>query len=221
MDALVLLSGLFGALGLSRVPFSACAATDSHIEPAAEGGTVDRDEDHLCMARLAAGETSALRLIFDRWKLPLLSYFYRALASRADAEDLALQTFERVYRAASRYRPEARFSTWLFSVARRELLRELRRRRRKPVDPVAPEDLEGVDGRGSSACPGEVAELEEALLVALQSLPERQRSVLLLTASGDHSRSEIAEMLSISVGNLDVVLHRARQALRAVFRKET
>ena len=132
--------------------------------PADDTGDDDRD----CMARIVAGDTSALRPIFDRWKLPLLSYFYRSLGSRADAEDLALQVFDRVYRAASRYRMDARFSSWLFAIARGELLHELRRRRRKPVEPVSPEELEEV----GLAC-DHTAEAEEHLLARLQELPEQ------------------------------------------------
>lgn len=168
--------------------------------------------DAACMARLAGGDMGALRPIFDRWKLPLLSYFYRSLGSRADAEDLALQTFERLYRAAGRYRPEAAFPSWLFAIARGELLHELRRRRRKPVVPVPPDDLDGID---PAPAPGR--ELEEILLVALQELPERQRSAVILAAAGELGLAEIARTLGVSLNNLHVILHRARAALRARF----
>ena len=188
-------------------------SADSRIE-------ADSGEDHRCMARLAEGDTHALRPIFDRWKLPLLSYFYRALGSHADAEDLALQTFERVYRAAGRYRPDAKFSTWLFTIARRELLHEMRRRRRKPVEPVAPGDLEWIGLDALEIDRSRAAELEEQLLVALQQLPERQRSALLLASAGDLSHAQIAASLGVSENNLNVILHRARQALRALFREQ-
>lgn len=168
------------------------------------------------MARLAAGETHALQPIFDRWKLPLLTYFYRALGSHADAEDLVLQTFARVHRAADRYRPEARFTTWLFAIARRELLHELRRQRRKPVEPVPPEDLDLSLVSGQTADPQRVREAEEHLLSALQRLPERERSALLLASSGDHSHADLATTLGVSPGNLSVILHRAREKLRVL-----
>jgi RNA polymerase sigma-70 factor (ECF subfamily) len=166
------------------------------------------------MARLVAGDTGALRPIFDRWKLPLISYLYRALGSRADAEDLALRVFERVYRAAPRFRADARFSTWLFAIARGELLHELRRRRRKPLEPVAPEEL-----AETSVAADYSAELEEHLLAALQELPERQRSAILLAAAGELDHAAIAAALGVSVNNLNVILHRARQTLRTLFRK--
>lgn len=186
------------------------------LVPEALAAAVDDGDlaDRRCMERLAAGDTQALRPIFDRWKLPLLSYFYRALGSRADAEDLALQVFERVYRAAPRFRVEARFSTWLFAIARGELLHELRRRRRKPLEPVAPDEL-----AATGAATDHTAEMEEHLLVALQQLPERERSAVLLAATGDLDHAGIAAALGVSVNNLNVILHRARRTLRDLFQK--
>lgn len=194
-------------LGLAAPAFSA-----PKVETAA--GEADADADRRDMARLVAGDTHALRPIFDRWKLPLLSYFYRALGSRADAEDLALQVFERVYQAAHRFRTDARFSTWIFAIARGELLHELRRRRRKPLEPVAPEEL------AETGAPADhTREMEEHLLAALQQLPERQRSAILLAAAGDLDHAGIAAALGVSVNNLNVILHRARQSLRDLFAK--
>jgi len=177
------------------------------------------DTDATCLVRVARGDPDALQPIFDRWKLPLLSYFYRSLGSRADAEDLTLQTFERVYRAADRYKPEFRFSTWLFSIARRELLHELRRRRRKPVAPVPTEELALLPADTQASSTQIASEMEEQLLEALQELPERQRTAVLLAAAGDLSHSEIAGSLQVSESNLNVILHRARHALRTLFRQ--
>lgn len=175
------------------------------------------DPDQACMLRLARGETEALRPLFDRWKLPLITYFYRSVGSHADAEDLTLQTFEKVYRASGRYRPEARFSTWLFAIARNELRHEWRRLRRKPVDPLPAEmfdRIEGLSGEASSA----FRELEEHLLLGLQTLPERQRTALLLSAAGELDHAGIAGLLQVSVNNLNVILHRARASLRRALR---
>ena len=193
----------------ARVWVWLAAPTRAAMEPEDTAGAARDVEDRRDMARLAAGDTQALRPLFDRWKLPMLSYFYRSLGSRADAEDLTLQVFERVHRAAGRFRPEARFSTWLFAIARGELLHELRRRRRKPLEPVAPEDLADI----GVPC-DRTAETEEHLLAALQELPERQRSAVLLAAAGELDHAAIAGALGVSVNNLNVILHRARQALR-------
>ena len=192
-----------------------------HSQAESFGDTNPSDDDAACMLRVIRGNPDALQPIFDRWKLPLLSYFYRALGSRADAEDLTLTTFERVYRGAKRFDPQTKFSTWLFSVARNELLHELRRRRRKPVEAVPPSDLAFLSSDDSAADCRLAAELEEQLLIALQELPERQRSAILLTAAGELSHEEIADSLKISGNNLNVILHRARQALKALFHSHT
>lgn len=191
------------------------AAADPGPPPGA--ATTATDADHACLLLVAAGDPDALQPLFERWKLPLLNFFYRALGSRADAEDLALQTFDRVYRAAARYRPEAKFSAWLFAIARRELLHELRRRRRKPVEPVPPEDLALLAADASPEQHRRAAELEEQLLACLQQLPERQRTALLLTTAGELSPADIATALRVSPNHLNVLLHRARRTLRRLF----
>ncbi|HEY0945739.1 MAG TPA: sigma-70 family RNA polymerase sigma factor [Opitutaceae bacterium] len=204
------------ALRLAPAPLAALVSWMSlEAPPGTDGDTADDDRRH--MERLAAGESEALRPLFDRWKLPLLSYFYRSLGSHADAEDLALQTFARVYRHAARFRAENRFSTWLFAIARHELLHELRRRRRKPVEAVSPDELELGSADSSADEPGHTRELEEQLLEAVQQLPERQRSALLLLAAGQLSHREIAAALDVSENHLGVILHRGRQALRRHF----
>ena len=184
------------------------------------GPVAERDDtgspETIWLQQIAAGNTQALRQIFDRWKLPLLTYFYRAIGSHADAEDLTLQTLTRVYRSAHRYRPEAKFSTWLFAIARHELLHELRRRKRKPVEAVQPDQLDALSTAQVGA-PGHAQEVEEKLLVALQGLPERDRSALLMASGGDLSNSEIARTLGVSNNHLNVLLHRARLKLRELF----
>lgn len=173
------------------------------------------------MKHVAQGDPDALQPLFERWKLPLMTYFYRSLGCRADAEDLTLRTFERVFKAASRYRPEARFSTWLFSIARHEQLHEIRRRRRKPLEPLPPDELVLIQTDQSSLELRRSVELEEQLLHSLQQLPERERSAILLAASGNLNQTEAAEALNVSKNHFNVILHRARQRLRATFHGKT
>ncbi|MCB1122928.1 MAG: RNA polymerase sigma factor [Verrucomicrobiae bacterium] len=174
-------------------------------------------DDREAMRRVAQGDTIALAPLFDRWKLPLISFFYRSLGSQADAEDLVLKTFEQVWRAAPRYRHEARFASWLFAIGRNELRHELRRRKRKPLEPVDPDLLEWTIGSEAVETEHHTREMEEELLQALQTLPEKQRSALLLTAAEELSPAEIAATLGMSINALYVTLHRARNALRDIY----
>ncbi len=179
------------------------------VPAAAEGGG---GEDAARMGRVAAGEESALQELFDRWKRPLLSFFYRSLASHADAEDLTLEVFVRLHRSAASYEPTAKFSTFLFHIAQNLLRNELRHRRRKPADAVPPELFDELPHETS---PGSrLAELEEVLQHALGRLPEKQRTALLLIQQQQLDYPDAAAALRISENALRVLVHRARQMLK-------
>lgn len=164
------------------------------------------------MARVASGDDAALQSLFDRWKLPLLGFFYRAVGSHADAEDLTLETFVRLHRSAAEYRPSAKFSTYLFHIAHNVLRNEWRRRRRKPAQPVAPETFDYL--LADPAETGRLAELEEVFQRALLRLPEKYRTPLLLLQQQQLGYPEAAAVLRVSENSLRVLVHRGRQMLK-------
>ncbi len=177
------------------------------VLPEADGG-----EEAGWMARVAAGEESALQHLFDRWKRPLLSFFYRSLGSHADAEDLALEVFVRLHRSAADYQPKAKFSTYVFHIAQNLLRNELRRRRRKPADAVPPELFDDLPQENA---PGRrLAELEEVLQQALTRLPEKHRTALLLVQQQQLDYPAAAAALRLTENALRVLVHRARQMLK-------
>lgn len=169
------------------------------------------EEDVALMRRVATGEDAAMALLVDRWKGPLLRFFNRSLQSHADAEELAQTTFLKIYRAAERYQPIAKFSTYLFTVARRILLDEHKRRARHPVDSTDPVNLRTkVEPEGKLRS----FELEEALQQCLRKLPEKQRTSLLLRVQRELSYKEIASIMKASQGAVKTWIHRARNHLR-------
>ena len=87
------------------------------------------------MRRLAAGDDAALSDLYRRWSRPLLHFLNGMCGDRTLAEDLVQEVFVRVWRAAPRYEPTAKFSTWLFHVARNHWLneREKRMHRIRPI----------------------------------------------------------------------------------------
>lgn len=164
------------------------------------------------MARVAAGDEGGLQQLYDRWKRPLLSFFYRSLGSHADAEDLALEVFVRLHRSAADYQPTAKFSTYLFHIAQNLLRNELRRRRRKPTDAVPPELFEEMSEENA---PGRrLAELEEIFQQALTRLPEKHRTALLLILQQQLDYPAAAAALRMTENALRVLVHRARQLLK-------
>src|SRR5688572_17736281 len=91
-----------------------------------------QEESFALMERLAAGDTAALEGLYERWGGPVLSFIERMCGNRVTAEDLLQEVFLRVWRAAPRYQPTAKFSTWLFQIARNATLNELEKRTRRP-----------------------------------------------------------------------------------------
>jgi RNA polymerase sigma-70 factor (ECF subfamily) len=171
------------------------------------------DEDAARLRRVAGGDEPALQELFDKWKLPLLSFFYRSLGSHADAEDLTLEVFVRLHRSAGDYRPTAKFSTYLFHLAHNLLRNELRRRRRKPAEPAAPEAFDYLAAEPSDAS-RRLAELEEVFQRALDRLPEKYRTPLLLLKQQQMDYPEVAATLRMTENALRVLVHRGRQMLK-------
>lgn len=173
------------------------------------------DDDALRLARGAAGDERAWQELFDKWKKPLLAFFYRSLGSMPEAEDLTLEVFVRLHRSAAAYEPRAAFPTFLFHIARNLLLNELRRRRRKPAQTLPPEAFDYIAAPGGDDT-RRAAELEEIFQRALARLPEAQRTLLLLVHRQELDQRTAAATLGLTENALRVQLHRARLHLKAL-----
>lgn len=174
-------------------------------------GTSGDDPSADLMLRLGAGDESALDGLVQRWQNPLLNFFYRSLHSREQAEDLTQVVFVRLYRFAPKYKPVARFSTFLFQIARRLLINELRQRQRKPLESWDPELLhrhEPIDDNR------DLREIEEAFELALEKMPENQRTAILLLKQQELSYQEIAQIMEAHESAVKTWIFRARQFLK-------
>ncbi len=192
------------------------------MTPLVEAGARAVDGDVRLMLAFSRGDTSAFDALFLRWAGPLLRYLDRMVRDRATAEELVQEVFIRVYGARDRYRPDARFSTWLYRIATNLALNELRRPRRR--DPHTSLDADGAPLLPSEE-PGAEAVVDArragaAVLHELEALPERQRAALCLAAVEGLSYSEIAEALDTSEKAVKALVHRARATLAARLRPE-
>lgn len=172
----------------------------------------DADPDAELVARVGARDTSAVRVLVAR-KLPrLLALATRMLGDRTEAEDVAQETFLRIWHHAPRWRDgEARFDTWLHRVVLNLCYDRLRGRREEPVDtlPDAPDPQPGP------AAHAELRARDARVREALAALPPRQREALVLQYYQDMSNVEAANLMGITVDALESLLARARRNLRA------
>lgn len=176
------------------------------------------DEDVRLMLAVRAGDEAAFDALFVRWSAPLLRYLERLVRDPGVAEELAQEVFLRVYRARERYEPDARFSTWLFTIATRLAWNELRRPRHRAVHDA----LEGDEESGPLPLAADqpaadvVADARRtgaAVERALDRLPERQRAALWLAAVEGLSYAEVATLLETTERSVKALVHRARTAL--------
>src|SRR5438477_5568788 len=92
------------------------------------------DPDAALMLRVREGDREAFAELVEKYKQPVMNLAYRTLRDATEAEDLAQNVFVQVYKSAARYKSTAKFSTWLFTIARNLCLNEIRRRSRHPAE---------------------------------------------------------------------------------------
>jgi RNA polymerase sigma-70 factor (ECF subfamily) len=168
------------------------------------------------MLAFCAGDAAAFETLFRRWAGPLLRYLERMLGEAGAAEELVQEAFLRVHRARDSYRPDARFSSWLYRIGTNLALNELRRPgRRVPHERVGDGDDGPLPAAADPASDAVVDARREigALDRALRALPERQRAALWLVAVEGLSYADVAASLDVSEQAVKALVHRARSAL--------
>jgi RNA polymerase sigma-70 factor (ECF subfamily) len=173
--------------------------------------SMPEETDIALMQQIGSGCEASLTILIEKWKNPLINFFYRSLGSVEQSEDLAQLVFIRIYRAAPTYKPKAKFSTFLFHIARRLLINDYRRMKRKPLETVDPTEL---TARESVSNDLKIMEIEEAFAHALVGLPENQRTAILLLKQQELSYLEIATIMESSENVVKSWIFRARQHLR-------
>jgi RNA polymerase sigma-70 factor (ECF subfamily) len=144
------------------------------------------------------------------------------------AEDLAQETFLRVYRNAARYKPVAKFSTWLYKIAANLCINEIKRNRLRPVlalDKPVGSDPEGTrvierlaSGDDTPLTGAEKHEIQRLVRRAIDHLPDDQRTTLVLVEYHHLQYQEIAEILGVSVSAIKMRVKRARETLKELLK---
>jgi RNA polymerase sigma-70 factor (ECF subfamily) len=189
-----------------------------------------RDPDVRLMLRVRGDDPAAFKELVEKYQHRLIGILAHLCGSADEAEDLAQEVFLRVYRARAEYHPQAKFSTWFFTIANNLALNALRRKKRKPIIQLepAPNQSGHLQARPEEALVKAVAtepdrrmrhqELAEVVQLALSQLNERQRLAVVLNKFEDMSYEEIGAILAISAKAVKSLLSRARTQLRDILR---
>ncbi len=183
----------------------------------------DADPDAALMLRVKQGDRAAFEELVEKYQQPVMNLVYRTLPDATEAEDLAQHVFLQVFKSAHRYEVSAKFTTWLFTIARNLCLNEIRRRSRHPAQSLdetfADNDEQPVrqaEDLKTFSPPDSLlhSELEEKIEAALAELPEKQRTAILLCRGDEFSYEDIAKVLNCSVSATKSLIHRGRETLK-------
>ena len=181
--------------------------------------THSTDDDAMLLARFAAGDQGAARILTDQLLPRVLRQAWRILGDEAEAEDVAQDAMMKLWRQAGDWRAgEARISTWLYRVTRNLCIDRIRKRR--PTAPI--EDVAEPPDPVPSALQRLMNSEESRVLArAILALPDRQRQALVLRHFEGMSNPDIGERLDCSVEAVESLLARARRQLTVDMSKES
>ena len=170
------------------------------------------DPDGGLVIKIANGDHAAVRELVDRHLPKIHAVARRMLGSREDAEEVAQEVFFRVWRHAGNWIPgQAKFATWMHRVALNLCYDRLRKKREVIMDEVP----ERIDDSPTPAQALHRSQVARRVDQALQELPERQRSAIILCHYQSLSNIEAAQVMEISVDALESLLARGRRGLKA------
>lgn len=191
-----------------------------------ESPSVPPDLDDIAlMLRVKVGDLEAFEILVERHQHSVVGTAAKMLGGEADAEDVAQHVFVRVWKSAPRYEPSAKFTTWLMTITRNLVFNEMRRRQRAKFIPIdaEPEDGPPLQFEDTEAMqPNEELlnnELKGAIEKAIASLPENQRTAIVLRRFENMPYEDIAKVLKTSVPAVKSILFRARAELKEALKR--
>lgn len=185
-----------------------------------------RDPGIRLMLRVREEDPTAFGQLVEEYQHRVVGVMFHVVGNAEEAEDLAQETFLRVYRSRAKYTPKAKFTTWLFTIANNLALNAIRDRKKRNTVPLAPTDSQALavapfNRLEQSRHPAPTqrlqhTELSEHIRAALEQLNERQRIAVILNKFEEMNYAEIAEVMEMSVKAVKSLLSRARARLREV-----
>ena len=183
-----------------------------------------KDPDVRLMLQVRDDVQGAFEMLVERYQHRLLGVMVHLVGRVEEAEDLTQEVFLRIYRARKGYRPRAKFSTWLFTIANNLALNHLRGKGRNPTvamggedtgsQPMIPASERALAREGTPSAQLRKVELSDVVREALEVLGEDQKMAVLLNKFEDMSYAEIAEIMGRSEAAVKSLLARARNHLR-------
>ncbi len=187
----------------------------------------DQLPDEELMLRCRDDDLASFEILLNRYKRPLLNYIYRFIGDRQTAEDIFQETFLKIFKNRATYEHKAKFSTFAYTIATNLSINELKKRKLRKHLPLreemdGSEEEMGIELSDNGEGPEEIYQRSQREILvkeALQKLPEKQRTVLILSYYEGMPYEEIAKVMKCSIGTVKSRVHRAKKQLYEYLKK--
>jgi RNA polymerase sigma-70 factor (ECF subfamily) len=178
--------------------------------------------DRELVATAAQGLEGGFEELVRRYQRPISAYVYRMVGDYDCALDLTQEIFIKIYASLSRYRPEFKFSTWIYKIAHNAAIDHLRRNagRERSINNGTESEPEQLIIESKGLSPEQQSELEERRMEiesVVRLLPTAYRELIVLRHSQDLTYEEIVEVTGLPLGTVKNRLFRAREMMRQQF----
>jgi RNA polymerase sigma factor (sigma-70 family) len=187
--------------------------------------TADDDTDEALMLRYAAGSARAFETLYERHELKVWRYVQRSVRNQATADDVMQEVWFAVARQAGQYKPTARFTTWLYTVAHNRMI-DFHRAARARFDTarggvIEPDELPAAERGTNPVAQLQTEQQRSAIVAALTQLPAEQREAFLLHADAELRVADIAAVTRVTYETAKSRLRYARSKLRELLQEQT
>ncbi len=173
-----------------------------------------QEVDIALMARIKKGDTDAFEELVSAHQRPVYNLAFRFLNDTCEAEDIAQEAFIRVFRAADTYTPDAKFTTWLYTIVKNLCFNAVRKRQSANLVSIDEETVPEIASKDDDpAALLEREQIRQRVALAVNALPSNMRIAVILQKFHGLSYQEIAAVLGCSVNAVKLRVHRAKEFL--------
>lgn len=177
--------------------------------------------DQQCIDKILQGETNVFAVLVDRYKDMIFTLALKMLKNREESEEVAQDTFIKIYTSLGKFKGDSKFSTWIYKIAYNTCLDRLKKNKKEDnnisIDEFSAHLIKTMDNALSAL---EDKERKQAIQHCLNLLQSEENFLLTLFYFEDQSLEEIGKIMSITANNVKVKLFRCRQKLAVILKKQ-
>ncbi|SEL81323.1 RNA polymerase, sigma subunit, ECF family [Aquimarina amphilecti] len=180
---------------------------------------MNHQSDQYYIKQVLEGDANAFSTLVERYQNLVYTVIYRMVRNKEEAEEVAQDTFIKAYRSLSNYRGEAKFSTWLYTIAYRKSLDAIKTKKRFVATELIEEISEGeVTNVNDALSYLQDKERKQIISDSILKLPEEEAAIITLYYFEEKSVKEIKDIIGLTEDNIKIKLYRSRKKLYSILK---